>query len=241
MRKKITLLIFTLFLNAAGIFAQQAADKPQYAGDAPKVVMVQGHILSIDDSDRVTFVGKDGTVYATSLLAVDSPDQNQNYYKKAKKRLSDLLDGKDVTAIVRKNDNGRYLASVYVAGQDVSLRLLQDGFAWYFPGHWKELNASEREKYSMAESASKTAKLGLWEDKEPVAPWVFRGEKIETEPAKVEAVQAEASSSGPESDPDKETPKAGRTYILGPRGGCYYLNDKGYKTYVKDKSLCVKQ
>lgn len=28
-----------------------------------------------------------------------------------------------------------------------------------------------------------------------------------------------------------------RTYIRGPRGGCYYLNSKGNKTYV-DRSLC---
>lgn len=30
----------------------------------------------------------------------------------------------------------------------------------------------------------------------------------------------------------------GRTYIRGPRGGCYYLTDSGRKVYVKDKSLC---
>jgi hypothetical protein len=30
---------------------------------------------------------------------------------------------------------------------------------------------------------------------------------------------------------------AQRTYILGPRGGCYYINSNGNKTYV-DRSLC---
>lgn len=29
----------------------------------------------------------------------------------------------------------------------------------------------------------------------------------------------------------------GRTYIRGPRGGCYYINSNGNKTYV-DRSLC---
>lgn len=29
----------------------------------------------------------------------------------------------------------------------------------------------------------------------------------------------------------------GRTYIRGPRGGCYYINSSGNKTYV-DRSLC---
>jgi Protein of unknown function (DUF3157). len=29
----------------------------------------------------------------------------------------------------------------------------------------------------------------------------------------------------------------GRTYIRGPRGGCYYINSNGNKTYV-DRSFC---
>jgi endonuclease YncB( thermonuclease family) len=32
--------------------------------------------------------------------------------------------------------------------------------------------------------------------------------------------------------------KAGRTYILGPKGGCYYLTESGEKKYEKDKSKC---
>lgn len=36
------------------------------------------------------------------------------------------------------------------------------------------------------------------------------------------------------SSPKKST---GRTYITGPRGGCYYINGNGNKTYV-DRSFC---
>ena len=72
MHKKIVLPLLLLLAAAAGIFAQKS--------DTSKPVMVQAHVLSIDDSDRLTFATKDGTVYATSLLAIDSPDQNQNYY-----------------------------------------------------------------------------------------------------------------------------------------------------------------
>ena len=37
--------------------------------------------------------------------------------------------------------------------------------------------------------------------------------------------------------PAKSRPKASRNYIRGPRGGCYYINSNGNKTYV-DRSLC---
>lgn len=32
-------------------------------------------------------------------------------------------------------------------------------------------------------------------------------------------------------------PKSPHTYITGPRGGCYYINRNGNKTYV-DRDLC---
>jgi hypothetical protein len=35
----------------------------------------------------------------------------------------------------------------------------------------------------------------------------------------------------------KSRQSSDRTYIRGPRGGCYYLNSNGNKTYV-DRSLC---
>lgn len=34
-------------------------------------------------------------------------------------------------------------------------------------------------------------------------------------------------------------PKTPHTYITGPRGGCYYINSHGNKTYV-DRALCAK-
>ncbi|RFC31997.1 MAG: hypothetical protein DID92_2727745583 [Candidatus Nitrotoga sp. SPKER] len=35
-------------------------------------------------------------------------------------------------------------------------------------------------------------------------------------------------------------PKSNHTYITGPRGGCYYVNSNGHKTYV-DRTLCRPQ
>lgn len=35
----------------------------------------------------------------------------------------------------------------------------------------------------------------------------------------------------------RKTSKSSRKYYLGPRGGCYYINSNGNKTYV-DRSLC---
>lgn len=59
-----------------------------------------------------------------------------------------------------------------------------------------------------------------------------------------EYVNSKSISSNPSSSNNKiqtvrsnSTNNSGRTYIHGPRGGCYYINRNGGKTYV-DRSLC---
>ncbi|NGM73810.1 hypothetical protein [Sphingobacterium sp. SGL-16] len=59
-----------------------------------------------------------------------------------------------------------------------------------------------------------------------------------------EYVNSKSTSSTPSSSNNKiqnirssSKNNSGRTYIHGPRGGCYYINKNGGKTYV-DRSLC---
>lgn len=47
----------------------------------------------------------------------------------------------------------------------------------------------------------------------------------------------ETKDTPPVSSSDSNNKSSDRTYIRGPRGGCYYINSSGKKTYV-DKSLC---
>lgn len=44
-------------------------------------------------------------------------------------------------------------------------------------------------------------------------------------------------STGAAGAENRYRPKTPKKYILGPRGGCYYINRNGNKTYV-DRALC---
>jgi hypothetical protein len=220
-------LAFVTTLVVCSCFAQQSGVK------ASKVIRLRGNVLAIEDSDRLKIAADDGNVYSAMLVGVDAPDEKQNYYKKAKKRLAELVDGKEVTVMIRTNEKDESYAVVYAGAEDVGLRLIQDGLAWYSPGRSGSQSSADRDKYQQAQSAAKAAKTGLWDDKVPVAPWTFRGEKSEL------PVETEAGTSSSNSAP-KSIPVPGRTYILGPRGGCYYLNEESIKVYVKDKTLCQK-
>jgi endonuclease YncB( thermonuclease family) len=219
-----------LLLLACGCFAQQAAVK------GSKVVRLRGSVLAVEDSDRIKIVGDDGISFSAVLLAVDAPDEKQDFFKKAKKRLAELVEGKDVTVLMRTDERGETFAVVYAGADDVGLKLIREGFAWFSPNRSGSLNASDREIYTRTEAAARTARSGLWDDKNPTAPWAFRGEKVE--PAILETTSTEASAGNPTEIQKRSSPVPGRKYILGPRGGCYYLNDQGVKVYVKDKTLC---
>jgi endonuclease YncB( thermonuclease family) len=222
-RAFLSLAFFAAFLVGVCI-AQQSGVKPS------KVIRMRGNVLAVEDSDRVKVAADDGKVYSATLIGVDAPDEKQSYYKKAKKRLSELVDGKDVTVMLRSDEKNESYAVVYVGAEDVGLRLIQDGLAWYSPGRSGAQSSADREKYQQAQATAKASKNGLWDDKDAIAPWTFRGEKSELP---VEAEPASAAVS-------KSVPVPGRAYILGPRGGCYYLNEQGIKVYVKDKTLCQK-
>ena len=243
----VIILILSANLSVGQPPSENNSKQASLYANRPSVILVEGKVREVEESDRIVVDGVDGTVYTISLLGADAPDEKQDFHKKAKKRLAELIEGRDVKAVVRKDEAGRYIANVYFEGQDIGLRLIQEGLAWHFTKHSGAQTVIEREKYSDAEAAARYSRVGLWEDKNPMAPWVFRGEKPLTSnkdiplpaatvdsPVNASPVPADVSISPNESKP-------GRTYILGPRGGCYYLNDKGHKVYVKDKSLCVKQ
>lgn len=215
---------FAMAFVVSVCFAQQSGVK------SSRVVRLRGNVMAVEDSDRVKVAADDGNVYSATLIGVDAPDEKQGFYKKAKKRLVELVEGKDVTVMLRSNANSESLAVVYVGADDVGLRMIRDGLAWYSPGRSVAQSAGDREIYQQAQAAARSAKSGLWDEKDPIAPWAFRGEKSEL-PPETELTVAPQSRS---------VPVPGRTYILGPRGGCYYLNEQGIKVYVKDKTLCQK-
>ena len=231
-----TLIILVLAIGSTDLaLAQQSAVK------GVRMMRVRGNVLAIKDSDRIKVAADDGNVYSVTLLGVDAPDNSQGYFKKARKRLSELVDGKDVTMMLRTNERNESYAAVYVGGDDVGLRLIREGLAWFSPPRSAMQTDADQAEYKEAESSARSAKLGLWSDKDAVAPWTFRGEKVEAPATPVQTTASIASQQQPAQQSSAKTePVPGRAYILGPRGGCYYLNDQGIKVYVKDKSLCSK-
>ena len=58
--------------------------------------------------------------------------------------------------------------------QDICLTMISDGRAWHYKDYEKEQSKTDRDLYSQSELKARQAKIGLWIEKHPVSPWIFR-------------------------------------------------------------------
>lgn len=207
---------------------------------------IEGKVIIVPDGDEVRVKTSSGNAYTVRLLGIDAPESKQDFGVAARKDLEARVLDKDVKVIVhRKDSEGRYMGTVFVEGQDIGVRMLENGSAWHYKRVSGEQSSEARVRYAKAELKARESKLGLWAAAMPMPPWEFRDEtsagEVETKTTSLPVVQIASTRT-----PDSTTPappaerQDSRTYTLGPRGGCYYLNNAGSKVYVKDKSLCTK-
>jgi endonuclease YncB( thermonuclease family) len=244
--------VFLILLAALTYISAQTTDtKPAAPGEAKPSVksaddveLIEGKVTFVTDGDQFRVRTSDGKVFPIRIHGIDAPEQDQDYGVKSRKRLEDQILEKEVKVVVQRVDSeGRYVGTVFLNGQDVGLRLLENGSAWHYKRASGEQSSDVRARYAKAELKARENRSGLWSDPIPIPPWEYRDE---TEPSpgatdKKSAVVPLVTNTQPAAQGDqKPTAVEGRVYTLGPRGGCYYLNSSGSKVYVKDKSLCQK-
>lgn len=237
---RILVLLAVLALGSFAINAQAPAARTKGSGksvtinngETPKAApeTIEGRVMEVEDGDTMTVMRPDQTTVTVRLLAIDAPEFKQDSFKRSKKSLSELVMNKDVTVnVVTKDSLDRLIGTVLVDGQDVGLLQLEKGMAWHYLRFSYEQTADARRQYAESQAKAQSDGVGIWKEKRPIPPWVFRGD-LAVAPRPSSPAQFTGSSAA--TPPD-------RKYILGPMGGCYYLADDGHKVYVKDKSRCA--
>lgn len=127
-----------------------------------------GEIVGVYDGDTCTMlVGKEQ--YKIRLEGIDTPEMDQAFGKNAKQALSKYVFGKQVTVNLSGQDRyQRYLGTLILDGQNINLQLVKDGCAW----HYKEYSSDSA--LAQAESDARSARRGLWQDDDVMAPWEWR-------------------------------------------------------------------
>ncbi|HEY8560134.1 MAG TPA: thermonuclease family protein [Pyrinomonadaceae bacterium] len=228
--KKLFLLLFLmlspgLFAYAQDLPFEETVETLKPPVDEQKLV---GRVVKVTDGDTITILDRYKQEYKIRLEGIDAPESEQDFGRRAEQNLSDLIFGKTVTVLASKVDKyKRFVGKVLLGDKDINLEQIKAGFARHYKRYAGEQHPADRALYAAAETKARNAKLGLW-SQTATAPRDWRKSDEKVSPA--------ASRTAENDWPGPNTPSS-RTYIRGPRGGCYYINGSGNKTYV-DRSLC---
>ena len=129
----------------------------------------EAKLLEVHDGDTISVLYKSGKKYRIRLQGIDAPELSQPYGHASKKHLARLLVGKNLTVRDEGRDMySRKLAFIFVQGNNINLQMVKDGYAWHYKNYYKSREMEKAQKYA------KEKKLGLWKDKAPQEPWIYR-------------------------------------------------------------------
>ena len=132
-------------------------------------------VVRVADGDSMTVLTAAREQHRIRLAGIDAPERQQPFSQRSREHLADLLAGQTVRVEPSKLDRyQRMVAKVFVQGQDASLAQLQAGLAWHYKDYEREQPREDRLAYAQAEDTARAARLGLWQDRQPLAPWEFR-------------------------------------------------------------------
>lgn len=206
---------------------------------------ITGRVVGVTDGDTITILDASNVQHKIRLAGIDAPEKGQDFGNRAKQNLSAFVFGNDVTVIGSKIDRyGRRVGKVIVNGRDAGLDMVTAGLAWHFKQYENEQTPADRRAYSVAERTARDFGMNIWSYPNPVAPWDYRhpatnrktvpGSNGQRSPAQVRSTE---STAAPLYAPPRTEAESSRTLNRGSRGGCYYTNSNGNKTYV-DRGLC---
>ncbi len=129
-------------------------------------------VVGIKDGDTVVVL-LDGNIQKTLRLAeVDCPESGQPFGKNAKQFTSDQVFGKQITFVATDEDRyGRTIAKIYYDNKYLSAEIIKAGFGWWYFRYSNDTTLGELQKNAQALG------IGLWQDKNAIAPWDYRAAK----------------------------------------------------------------
>jgi len=130
-----------------------------------------GKVIKVADGDTLTIlIGKEA--HRVRLAGIDAPEKKQPFGNRSRQNLGELAYGKEARADCPKRDRyGRQVCKVFVGGQDVGLRPIYGGLAWWYWAYAHEQSPEDRRQYELEESQAQLRRWGLWADPTPIPPW----------------------------------------------------------------------
>lgn len=128
-----------------------------------------GKVIKVSDGDTITILDSNNKKRKVRLDRIDAPESNQAFGKKSRNYLAKLIENKKVTVTYKKVDRyKRILGIVKLDDMDVNYHMVETGHAWHYSHYDKTAS------YKAAHANAKLKKLGLWQESNPIEPFIFR-------------------------------------------------------------------
>lgn len=133
---------------------------------------LQGKVIGVKDGDTIEIL-TEGNPLTIRLAHIDCPEtrKQQPFGRTAKQFTSDYCFGQQVV-VVHQNKYDRYKRLIGEVinskGQNLNKELVNAGLAWHFKKYSSDYH------YAVIELKARNAKKGLWADKNPTPPWLWR-------------------------------------------------------------------
>lgn len=150
-----------------------------------------GKIIKVADGDTVTLIDANGLKHKIRLLGIDAPELQQAHGQTAKRWLSDQALNQNLQVEVTDTDRyGRKVGKLLAQEKnceskecpyhvDLNLKLIELGHAWWYELYQNNQPTNDRILYKNAQAQAQQSQTGLWENKEPIAPWEWRQQQRE--------------------------------------------------------------
>lgn len=135
---------------------------------------ISGKVVKVVDGDTIDVL-QDRQTVRIRLNGIDAPESGQAYGKAAKQFVLELAAQQIVKVEVFEKDRyGRSVGDVILSdGRNLNREIVRAGYAWWFRKYSKD------QSLGRLEDEARKARRGLWQDKNPMAPWDWRKMKRE--------------------------------------------------------------
>jgi endonuclease YncB( thermonuclease family) len=125
-------------------------------------------VIAVLDGDTV-LIRRKGKLVKIRLAEIDAPEKAQAFGEASKQSLSGMVLGKEVRVVSQAVDQyGRMVAHLTVNGLDVNAEQIRRGMAWEY-SHFHS-----NQVLIVLQNAAKHVPRGLWEERNPTPPWIWR-------------------------------------------------------------------
>ncbi len=135
---------------------------------------LKGVAYGIYDGDTCWITLPDNKKEKLRLAYIDAPEKNQQFGLESQKFLSNMIDGREITAFVEDIDRyGRKVVRIFYDGHDVNAEMVRNGYAWHYKKFSKPDSIIYKE-FDRLEQTARSERLGLWAYSSAEPPWEYR-------------------------------------------------------------------